>query len=132
MGSEEGFLLTPLLALGSGVVNSTRLEELLLQIVKIVYCRELRELVNHVLRSMEQDAGLGLSQHGGVVVGITRRNHPVIQKLKRPYGLAFGIALAQQVIGDLAVVCDFQLVTKQRRVTQFLHQGHGEFVEGVG
>ncbi len=96
-----------------------------------MHCGKLRELINHVLRSMEQNAGLGLTQHGGVVVGITRRNHPVIQKLKRPHGLALGIALAQQVIGDLAVVCHLQLVTEQRRVTQLLHQGHGEFVEGV-
>ena len=93
--------------------------------------RELRELVDHVLGRVEQNAGFGLAQHGGVVVGITGGNHPVVQQLESPHRLALGVALAQQVVGDLAVVGHFQLVAQQRWIAQFLHQRHGEFVEGV-
>ena len=75
MGAEESVLLTPISVLQSGVMDLAGLEKLLPQILEVMHCRELRELVDYVLRRMEQDTGFGLAQHGSVIVGITGSNH---------------------------------------------------------
>ncbi len=92
---------------------------------------ELREFLDDVVRRMEQDAGVGFAQHGGVVVGIARRDHAVVQALQRDDRLALGILLAQLVIDDPIVVVDDQLVAQQRGEAQLAHQRLRELVEGV-
>ena len=65
-------------------MDGAGLQELTLQLFKGMYRRELGELLDHVLRGVEQDARFRLAQHGGVVVGIARSNHLKIQRyLKR-------------------------------------------------
>ncbi len=67
------------------------LDELLLQRFERMHRRELRELCNHVVRRMEQNPGIGLAQHGGVVVGIPRRDNPVVEALEGQDRLTLGI-----------------------------------------
>src|SRR3546814_10312618 len=60
-----------------------------------VHCRELRKLGDDVVRRMEQDASMGLAEHGGVVVGIARGNDAVVEALQRNDRLTLGVLLTQ-------------------------------------
>ena len=63
-----------------------------------MHSRELREFANHVVRRMEQDTGVGLAKHGGVVIRVTRRDHAIVEALEGEDRLTLGVLLAQLVI----------------------------------
>ena len=75
-----------------GTVGS--LDEFLLQLFKRMNRRKLREFGDHVIRRMEQNPGIRLTQHRGVVLGIPRRAYPVVEALEGQHRLALGIFLA--------------------------------------
>ncbi|MCY1418342.1 hypothetical protein D9M71_338980 [compost metagenome] len=81
---------------------------------------------------MEQDTGIGFAQHGGVVVRIARRDHPVVQALEGQHRLALGVLLAQLIAGHPTAFVGDQAMAQQRREPQLAHQRLGELVEGVG
>src|SRR4030095_11961042 len=61
---------------------------------------ELREIVDHVLRRAEQDAGIGCGEHGGVVVGVTRGDDAKGEVAQRLDGAPLAVLNAQPVPGD--------------------------------
>jgi len=81
---------------------------------------------------MEQDASMGLAEHGGVVVGIARGNDAVVEALQRNDRLTLGVLLTQLIVHDAIGFVSDQAVTKQRREPQLAHQRLRELVEGVG
>lgn len=94
--------------------------------------RELWELANHVFRRMEQDAGMGFAEHGGVVVRVASSDNAVVQALEGDDRLTLGILLAQLVADHTIILVGDQAVAQQSRETELTHQRLGELVEGVG
>src|SRR5690606_26798469 len=61
------------------------LDEFLLQLLECMHRRELREFGDDIVWRVEEDAGVGLTEHGGVVVRVTGRDHAVVKTLERQY-----------------------------------------------
>jgi len=81
---------------------------------------------------MEQDAGMGFAEHGGVVVRVTRSDDTVVQALQRDDRLPLGVLLAQLIVHHAVGLVGDQAMAEQRREAQLAHQRLGELVEGVG
>jgi hypothetical protein len=94
--------------------------------------RKLRELVDHVLRRVEQDAGVGFGEHRRVVVGIAGGDDLEVEFLEALHRFLLLVRHAQMVVHHEAGRVGFQLVAEQHRHVQLRHQRHGELVEGVG
>ena len=93
--------------------------------------RELRELADHVFRGMEQNPGMGLGQHGGVVVRVAGGHYAVVEALQGDHRLTLGVFLAQLIADNAIGFIGDQLVAQQGREAQLTHQRLGELVEGV-
>src|SRR5665647_1321321 len=94
--------------------------------------RQLSELVDDVLRRVEQDAGVGGQEHGGVVVRVARGDDAERHALQRPHRGTLLVGHAQPVPGDPPVVGDLQRMAEQRGESQLPHQRMGELGERVG
>ena len=91
---------------------------------------ELRELGHDGVRCAEEAALVGLLEHARVVEGIARGEHLEVQVLQVLHDLRFLVGEAQVVTLD-HVVFDFQIVAEDRRESEILHDGVGEFLERV-
>ena len=74
--------------------------------------RELGELIDYILRRMEQNTGIRLRQHGGIVVGITGGNGALVNGLQGTNGLTLRVSLTQFVIHNTAFVIRNQAVAE--------------------
>ena len=93
--------------------------------------RELGELLLHTFGRAEQDACVGLAEHGGVVEGVASGDDVVIHPFERGHGFALLLPDAQLVVDDV-VVLDDQPVTQEGRPIELAEQGSGELLERVG
>jgi len=75
----------------------------------------LGEFGDDVVGGVEQDALVRFAEHGGVVVGVAGGDDAIIEGVQRFHGGALGVFLAQDVVGDAAVVIHRQAVTQQGR-----------------
>ena len=91
---------------------------------------ELRELGNDGVRGAEEAALVGLLEHARVVEGIAACEHLEVQVLQVLHDLRLLVVEAQVVALD-HVVFDFQVVAENRRESEVLHDGVGEFLERV-
>ena len=80
---------------------------------------------------MEEETGIGLAQHGGVVEGISGGDDAVVQRLEGGHGLLLLIGLAQLVVHDAAVRGHIQLVAEDGGPRQLAHQRLGKFSKSV-
>ena len=80
---------------------------------------------------MEQDAAVGLAEHGSVVERIAPGDDVVVHPLERGSGFALLLRDAQLVARDV-VVFDDQPVAQERRPVELAEQGRGELLERVG
>ena len=92
--------------------------------------RELRELIDDALWSMEQETGVGLGQHRRVVVRITGCDDPVVQTVQGLDGASLLVWHPQPVVDD-SVVGDDQAMADQGRETELPHQRLTELLERV-
>lgn len=100
------------------------------EVVVGVEGREVRELALHTLGCPEQEAGMGFGEHGGVVVRVACRSHPVVQVSERSHGMALLVRHAQAVVDD-AVVDDDESMAQHGRPTQLRHERTPELFERV-
>lgn len=92
---------------------------------------ELGELGDHVFGGVDQDAGVGLAEHRGVVERIAGGDDVVVEALEGFDGVALLVGEAELVTGD-AVVFDDQAVAEERRPVELADERDGELLEGVG
>src|SRR5690606_31086774 len=74
------------------------------QLVVALHRGKLREFGHHVGRGAEEDAGVGLLQHAGVVVGVAGRNAAKVEPVEGLDGAALGVGLAQAVVRHPALL----------------------------
>ena len=92
---------------------------------------ELRELLFDVFRGMNEKARVGLSEHAGVVIGITGGNDVVVQSFEGGDGFAFLVRDAELIAGNLVVFHD-EAMAKERGPIELADQRLGKLLESVG
>lgn len=89
-------------------------------------------IFDDLLGGAEQQADLGLLEHTDVVVGITRGDDFVVQRLECLHGMAFRIRLPESITGEAAVVGDLQAMAQDDGIAQLGGQGARKLVVGIG
>ena len=75
---------------------------------------------------------MGLSKHGGVVVGIAGGQNVKVQGFQCRHRVFLLILHPHVVAHDAAGFIDLQLIAEERRKSQLAHQRMGELIERIG
>lgn len=112
-------------------LSGTRLGEGSTKLLVVASNRVLREFLDDIVRRPEENSGVGLAEHGGVVVGIPCCHSPEIEVTQGGHGPSLSVVDPQLVARDPIVYSDFQAMTEEARMTELAHQWRRKLVEGV-
>ena len=85
--------------------------------------RELRELFRQVSRRTEEEAGMRLGEHGGVVVRVAGGERMKIEGFERGDGMFLLVLHSHMVRHNMPVAIDFELITEERWIPKLPHEG---------
>ena len=85
--------------------------------------RELRELFRQVSRRTEEEAGMRLGEHGGVVVRVAGGQRMKIEGFERGDGMFLLILHSHMMRYNMPVVVDFKLITEECWIPKLPHEG---------